>query len=721
MLVENNTYPQDVRVRSEAQSLVNAGHQVTVIVQRGEGQPRRERVRGVRVRRFTLPKTSASPLGYVLEYAVANARLYLAGAWQLCRGAEVIHLHNPPDTLFGIGFLARALGRHVVFDHHDLAPELFEAKFGRSPVVPLLRLLEWLSFRCASMVIAPNESHRDIALKRGAVPAERIAVVRIGPPRTELDAATDPREGVLVDPHLLFLGFMEHQDGVDDLVPMFEDVVHRRGFPQARLTLVGQGSRRVALAEKFAAAGLSEQVHFTGFVPHGDVASLLAEADICVDPAPCTPLNDHSTMVKVAEYMAARRPVVCYPLLETKHTAGDAAAFAECGDATSLAEQIAALARDPERRLKLAHEGYKRAGDLTWDASEAILLSAFERLGQQPGLPERPLRVLWVTNMWPTESSWQGIFVAELAEAMRRRPDVGVDVEIIVREGRGRGDYLKANRRIRRKWQEGNYDLVHAHYGLTAAATMALPPGAPLVVTYHGQDINYRVGRTISRITGRRAKRRIFVADTIADQWPSPRNRVLSCGVDFDLFAPTDRATARAALHLDPDRSYVLFGGAPDNPRKNYSLFQAVLKRVTATVPDATELILAVDGQPRTAVPQRMLAADVFLFTSKPGREGAPTVFREAMAVGLPIVTLDVGDARELLGRVRPGAVVPLPAGYTGDGDEHPEALVTELAGRVIEALKEGRRSDGRDHVSHLQWSRIAEKTVEIYREAILG
>ncbi|MGB9378066.1 MAG: glycosyltransferase family 4 protein [Mycobacteriales bacterium] len=333
-------------------------------------------------------------------------------------------------------------------------------------------------------------------------------------------------------------------------------------------------------------------------------------------------------------------------------------------------------------------------------------------------MTDQPLRVLWVTNMWPTEHSWQGIFVAELADAMRRRSDVHIDVEIIVREGRGRSDYLKANRRIRKMWREGNYDVVHAHYGLTAAATMTLPPGAPLVVTYHGQDINYRIPRLVSRIAGQRAKRRIFVADALADQWPSKRNRVLSCGVDFDLFAPGDQAAARAALGLDPHRPYVLFGGAIDNPRKNYPLFQDVLKRVAEDVPDATELILAVDGQPRTAVAQRMLAADAFLFTSKPGREGAPTVFREALAAGLPIVSLDVGDARDLLSDVRPGAVVDLPAGYTGD-DGHPDSLVTELADRVVEVLKDRQRSDGRDHVDHLQWSRIAERTVEIYREAL--
>ncbi len=381
MLLENNVYPQDVRVRSEAQSLVKAGHQVTVIAPRGEGQSRRERVGGVRVRRFTLPKTPANAVGYVAEYAIANARLYLAGAWQLVRGAQVIHMHNPPDTLFVVGFLARVLGRDVVFDQHDLSPELFEAKFGRSRAGGFaFRLFERLSFRVSTLVITPNDSHKEIAMKRGGVPAKRVTVVRNGPPRASLAAATDPREGELTDPHLVFLGSMESQDGVDDLVGLFEDLVRNRGFPGARLTLVGAGSRQSALADRFAELGLSAQVRFTGFVAHTEVAGFLAEADICLDPAPCTELNDHSTMVKVAEYMAARRPVVCFPLLETRRTASDAAAFAECGDVASFGDQVAALARDPDRRLKLAQRGYERAADLTWDTSEANLLAAYARL-----------------------------------------------------------------------------------------------------------------------------------------------------------------------------------------------------------------------------------------------------------------------------------------------------------------------------------------------------
>jgi glycosyltransferase involved in cell wall biosynthesis len=292
----------------------------------------------------------------------------------------VVHLHNPPDTLFGVGFLARLLGRRVVFDHHDLAPELFEAKFGASAVTGVLRLFERLTFASATLVIAANESHQEVARKRGGVPAERIAIVRNGPPRAAFEAATDPRDGVLEDPHLLFLGSMESQDGVDDLVPLLKALERLHDLPRARLTVVGEGSRRLPLTEAAAAAELDGQVRFTGRVPHAEVPALLAEADICLDPAPCTELNNRSTMIKIAEYMAARRPVVAFPLLETRRTAGDAVAYAGCGDLDSFAAQVAALTRDPERRAELARRGHERSRSLGWDASEARLLAAYEAL-----------------------------------------------------------------------------------------------------------------------------------------------------------------------------------------------------------------------------------------------------------------------------------------------------------------------------------------------------
>ncbi|HET6449402.1 MAG TPA: glycosyltransferase family 4 protein, partial [Conexibacter sp.] len=334
-----------------------------------------ECVSGVEVERFRLPDLGASPSGLLAEYALANVQLHARGLRALRRGTDVVHLHNPPDTLFPLALVARALGRRVVFDHHDLAPELFTAKFGNSPLRRVLEWCEHASIVVAHLVLAANESHREIATRRGRGRTP-VAVVRNGPPRAALAAAQPPRAGELRAPALLFLGSMESQDGVDELPRLLVELRERHRL-KPTLTLVGDGSRRTPVAAAMERHGFARAVRFTGRVAHTDVPGLLAQADICLDPAPGTPLNHRSTMVKVAEYLAARRPVVAYDLRETRRTAGDAARYAPCDDPEAFADAVAGLARDSDARLALAERAHARADALVWERSESQLLDAY--------------------------------------------------------------------------------------------------------------------------------------------------------------------------------------------------------------------------------------------------------------------------------------------------------------------------------------------------------
>jgi glycosyltransferase involved in cell wall biosynthesis len=379
MLLENNAYPLDVRVRREAESLVRAGYEVSVIAPRSPGERRSETVAGVRVRRYRIPATPPSVAGFLLEYAVATLQLHVRGALELARGARIVHLHNPPDTLFPLAALARALGRSVVYDQHDLAPELMRVKFGDSRLVAPLVLMERATCRLASLVIVPNESHRAVACERGGVAATRVAVVRNGPPEATLAGSVNGRPGRLRDPHLVFLGSMESQDGVDALPLILHELADRHGLSEARLTVVGDGSRRAPL-ERALGAAVPGRVTFTGRVGQHEVPEWLSRADICVDPAESNELNERSTMVKIAEYMAAGKPIVAHGLRETERTAGDSALYARGGDVADLAAQVARLAAEPELRSELGQLGLERVRRLTWERSEETLLEAYGRL-----------------------------------------------------------------------------------------------------------------------------------------------------------------------------------------------------------------------------------------------------------------------------------------------------------------------------------------------------
>jgi glycosyltransferase involved in cell wall biosynthesis len=110
------------------------------------------------------------------------------------------------------------------------------------------------------------------------------------------------------------------------------------------------------------------------------VPGLLARADVCVDPAPCNELNHRSTMIKVAEYMAAGKPIVAFDLRETRRTAGGAALYAPCGDVEGFAERIREIAGSQELRLELAGAAQARLPQLLWEHSAAALVGAYGRL-----------------------------------------------------------------------------------------------------------------------------------------------------------------------------------------------------------------------------------------------------------------------------------------------------------------------------------------------------
>jgi glycosyltransferase involved in cell wall biosynthesis len=379
MVLENEAYPQDVRVRAEADALVRDGHELTVLAPRAPGQPGSETLAGVRVRRYGLPESDGSPRGFLLEYAVAHWRLLTRGLGELLRGVDVVHLHNPPDTLFPLGLAARALRRRVVFDQHDLFPELMAAKFGPGLHVRLATAAQRRALVAASAVIVTNESQRAIVLERGRLDPSAVTVVRNGPPSDTVVTRPTVRPGSLPEPRLVYVGTLGRQDGIQELPALLA----HPSLTGARLTIVGDGPCRASLEARVARSrDLSRRVRVLGRVDHGRVPELLADADIGVDPAACSPFNDRSTMVKIAEYLAAGLPVVAYDLHETRITAGDAALYAPCHDRAAFARAVARLARDPALRQELADRGRRRAEQLVWERSERVLLATYRRLGE---------------------------------------------------------------------------------------------------------------------------------------------------------------------------------------------------------------------------------------------------------------------------------------------------------------------------------------------------
>ena len=386
MLLENNPYPQDGRVRREATTLTEAGYSVTVIAQRAKGQVRTEVVHGVRVYRYPAIRERAGFVGYLMEYGYSMLAAWCLTAWVFFRGGfDFIHAHNPPDTFVFVAAPYKLMGKRFIFDHHDLSPEMYEARFGeraRPSVSRLLRLCERLTFRMADRVISTNESYREIALSRGSVPSDAVTVVRNGPDLDRVKSAEIDRELRNKARTIIgFLGEMGPQDGVDYLVRALAHLVDD-GYRDVFCVVIGEGSELSSLKELAGELGVAAQIWFAGYVPSDDeVMRYMSTVDICVDPDPSSPFNDRSTMIKMTEYMALAKPIVAFDLPEHRYTAADAALYAEPNNDRALAERIAELIDDPDRGAELGARGRQRVvSELSWTHQRKNLIDVYAGL-----------------------------------------------------------------------------------------------------------------------------------------------------------------------------------------------------------------------------------------------------------------------------------------------------------------------------------------------------
>ena len=390
MLLENNSYPQDIRVRNEARTLVAAGYRVSVICPRRSGQPWHEALDGVWVYRFPLPGGANGFLGYLLEYSVSMAAMSLLSLLVLLReGFDFVHAHNPPDTLVALGAFYKVLGKRFVYDHHDLAPELYYARFrgkGNRLVYRALTLFERISCQLADHVIAVNLSHKMVEIQRDEVPEGRISIVRNGPDLRNMSVReTTPALEVNGKTVVAYVGEVGFQDGVDCLLRALRHLIRIEQRRELLCVLVGSGDALNEMKHLARDLGIEADVKFVGRVAHSEVNDWLAIADICVAPEPSNPYNDRTTVVKMTEYMAAGKAIVAFDLPEHRATAEKAALYACPNDEIDLAAKIAVLMDDADERSRMGEKGRRRIKDgLAWSYQEKLLLQVYETLGNRP-------------------------------------------------------------------------------------------------------------------------------------------------------------------------------------------------------------------------------------------------------------------------------------------------------------------------------------------------
>jgi glycosyltransferase involved in cell wall biosynthesis len=383
IIVENLPVPFDRRVWQEANTLKENGANVSIICPKMKGYNKSyETINDIEIYRHPLPVEGKGALGYFLEYSVAlfwEFLLSLKIYWK--KKVDVIQGCNPPDLIFLVALFYKIFGVKYVFDHHDINPELYIAKYNKKGVFYKFMLLaERLTFATANYSIATNESYKEIAIRRGKMESEKVQVVRSGPKLERLKPAEGDQCYKKGREFLIgYVGVIGAQEGLDLLLDAAKYLIQKRSDVQ--FAIIGDGTELEKIKKMAIEMGLEKYVDFYGRVNDEKMVEILNTADVCVNPDRPTEMNNLSTMNKIMEYMALKKPIVQFDLKEGKLSAQNASLYAENTSTKDFADKIIWLIENKEERIRMGNLGYKRIiSKLSWQNESKNLLLLYEKV-----------------------------------------------------------------------------------------------------------------------------------------------------------------------------------------------------------------------------------------------------------------------------------------------------------------------------------------------------
>ncbi len=383
IIVENLPVPFDRRVWQEANSLKDNGAKISIICPKMNGYNKSyECINDIEIYRHPLLIEGKGPFGYFVEYTVAlfweiilSLKIFIKKRFQVIQGC------NPPDLIFLVAIFYKLFRVKYVFDHHDINPELYIAKYGKKGLFyKFLLLVERLTFATADYSIATNESYKEIAIKRGKMTIDRVQVVRSGPKLDRLkpgDGNIKYKKGrkFLIG----YVGVIGEQEGLDLLIESAKFITDSR--QDVQFAIIGDGTELDKIKEITTKMALNDFVDFYGRVDDFTMVEILNTADVCVNPDKPTVMNNLSTMNKIMEYMILKKPFVQFNLKEGRLSAQIASLYAKNTSTRDFADKIIWLLDNEEERIKMGEYGYQRIiNKLSWEHESKKLLDFYKRI-----------------------------------------------------------------------------------------------------------------------------------------------------------------------------------------------------------------------------------------------------------------------------------------------------------------------------------------------------
>lgn len=384
-IVENSVVPIDSRVWGEALAAKEWGYDVTVVCPKGKTYTKSfERLNGIDIYRHPLPLQASGKWSYLAEYLWALTwECFLCFRIFFKKRFHVIHGANPPDHLFLLASLFKLFGTKYIFDHHDLCPENYVAKFQTKDLVyKLLLIFEKLNFNVADIVISTNQSYKRVAIQRGRKDAAHVFVVRNGPRMNELYYPAPNfkwKDGF--DYLVAYIGVIGEQDQLEVLLNIVNCIVHERNVTNVRFIIIGTGPNLKQVVAKSEEMKLDKYVLFTGFIPYDQVYEIFATADVCVNPEHRNDFTDKSTMIKIMEYMSFGKPIIQFDNAEGRVSAAEASLYIKDNSNQAFADALIELVQNTAKKQRMGEAGRKRVQTLlNWNIQKESLRRAYHAL-----------------------------------------------------------------------------------------------------------------------------------------------------------------------------------------------------------------------------------------------------------------------------------------------------------------------------------------------------
>jgi glycosyltransferase involved in cell wall biosynthesis len=384
-IVQNNSFPFDKRVQKEAYSLSRNGYKVFVIspVSKRDAE-KRISIGSIEVYRYKDFISKGTALSYVLEYLNSVFKIFFLSIFiSIKEKINVIHVANPPDFFWPLAIFCKVLNINFIYDQHDLSPEMFKIKFGENFLYKLLLLNERFTAKIADSIIVVNNSFKNRLIKLWEINNKECIIIPNGPSKdftpVENRSLTEKYAGKKI---ILYVGLMTINDNIEIIIEAANKIVNNFDRKDCFFVLVGDGDVRERMEELTSIYSLNKFIEFAGIVDYEKVKEYLFSANVCIAPDQPNGLNEYLTLIKVLEYMKAKKPFVSFDLMETKNIAGNSGLYAQNLD--DYIEKILYLLDNPQSAAVLGEIGGKIIeNEFLWEHSEKKLLSLYTNLLEQ--------------------------------------------------------------------------------------------------------------------------------------------------------------------------------------------------------------------------------------------------------------------------------------------------------------------------------------------------